>query len=174
MVRRHRPDLIDSAIFEYVSQADPDSAFSDQLERLLRLVKDLGPPPFELPRDKFLMLTTRQQFEEFGAHHRHCLESKFEFALAGRSAYAVFLPRPAIAVFVQMESGWLLSKVHCPQNRPVPPGLPQEITDALADTGIPFLLPAKMSREIDSVRRVFARYDPFGLDGDCVDGVEWA
>lgn len=173
LVRRHRPDLTDTAIREYVGQASADSSFLHQLERMLGLVKEIE-PPFQLPADKFVVLTTRRQFEEFGTDHRNCLGSGFfdTHALTGRLAFSVYLPARAIVIFIATESGWLASKVHCPMNRPPPPGLTQEITQALAETGIPFLLPAKMGAEVESVRRVFARYDPWGLDSDCLDGVD--
>ncbi len=170
VVRSHRPDLTDIAILEFASQADALSPLDSQLERLLHLVTELPPAPFEVPPD-FLHLRSRAEFSDFSVHHRNCLITKFETeALTGRAMYWVYRRRPAIAVLTALETGWFLGRVHVPGNGAPPVDLVEEVRSRLATAGIPVLTPAKVEGPRATVRRLLMRHDLFGVSPDEFDG----
>lgn len=170
LVRSHRNDLTDEAVREFVGQGDPMAPFAAQIERLLSLVEDLGPPPLRVP-ENFIYLRTRSEFREFGLHHRNCLLSKFDSeALTGRAAYLVYRTRPAIAVLVAVQGGWFLGRVHSPGNTPPALSLVEEVRSKLAHAGIPFLAPAPVTGPQGSVRRLLMKWDPFGVSDDEFEG----
>lgn len=171
VVRSHRPDLTDEAIVAFLSQGDEHSRFGDQLGRLLSLIADLPPLPMPVP-DGFAHLRTRKQFEEVGRRLRNCVATKFESeALTGRAVYLEYLPRPALAVLLTTNRGWLLGRVHAAGNAAAPPGLVEEVRAALGAAGVPYITPAPVLGPLASVRFALMRHDLFGLGPDEFEGM---
>lgn len=174
VVRQHRPDVTDDAVFEFVSQADPSMPLADQLERLLEhFVVELPALPFDLNPEVFTPLRTRQGFVRAGLEFRNCLKTKFgQYGVTGRAAYVLYKPRPAIAVLIQLTQGWMLGRVHAPRNSELAPGLGEEVRNAFVAAGVSILIPAPLTAEMQSVWRLYDRHDPFGFGHDEIEGFE--
>jgi len=168
IVKAYRSDLSDEEIFAFCGQGDLGASFSAQLQRLIALVEDLGPPPIDIPKN-FRHLRTREDFEEVGRRFRNCLATKFlSEALTRKITYLEYLPRPSIAVLLPTSVGWMLSKVHAPRNAPAQPDLVDEIRAALSKC-VGVLTPAPVNGPLACIRFALMPYDPFALGPDEFD-----
>lgn len=169
LLGRQTPGFGKDEVYAWTAQTDGPASWRCYLKQLLDKIREAPALPFELDAAIFKQLRTRYDFTRASVRHKNCVVSKFlTHAVTGRMAYVEYLPEPAIAVLVQFEQGWMLGRVHAPENLRPARALTERVRAAFVEMGVPCLTPPRLDPACAALERL-QDCDSFWLDRDALD-----